>query len=169
MPKNQDVFTVAEAAQYLRCSKQAVLKLTRSGRLTAAYIASKFLIHRRALEDLLLSDQRERPSQKPKSQTRPEQSGPSQAAKFRRTKANSPFGWGPDPEDPTRLIEVATEQAVIGQIMFSHRSGKVPGQIAKGLAAKGIQRRGRKVWYTATVRNIIQRQEAAQSRRDRKE
>ena len=49
MPK--DVFTVAEAAELLRCHEQTVRRAIKNGKLQAARLGKNFAISRPAIED----------------------------------------------------------------------------------------------------------------------
>ena len=67
-----------------------------------------------------------------------------------------PYGWQPDPADPSRLTEDAGEQAVLLRVAELRARGLRPGRIAQALTAAGLLCRGRP-WRRSTVVRILAR------------
>jgi hypothetical protein len=68
-----------------------------------------------------------------------------------------PYGWRPDPSDPKRLIQDASEQAVMTTtIQALRREGKGPRAIARSLNSAGLRCRG-KEWAHSAIRSILRR------------
>ena len=53
MEKESPLFTVAEAARYLRVHEQTVYSLLRSGRLKGVKVGREWRIHKEALDEYL--------------------------------------------------------------------------------------------------------------------
>jgi site-specific DNA recombinase len=67
-----------------------------------------------------------------------------------------PYGWRPDPSDPSRLAEDAEEQVIIARIRQAHAAGRGLREIARTLDASGVPCRGHR-WPHSTVRAILRR------------
>jgi len=68
-----------------------------------------------------------------------------------------PYGWRPDPSDPKRLIQDASEQAIMTKtIQALSLEGKGPRAIARSLNAGGLRCRG-KEWSHSAIRSILRR------------
>ncbi len=67
-----------------------------------------------------------------------------------------PYGWCPDPADPSRLVKDAEEQATIGRIRQERKRGCGLREIGRRLDLAGITCRGRQ-WTHTTIRAILRR------------
>jgi DNA invertase Pin-like site-specific DNA recombinase len=67
-----------------------------------------------------------------------------------------PYGWRPDPDDSTRLVEDADEKAVIARIRQERRHGRGLREIARRLDSAGIGCRGGR-WSHSTIRSVLLR------------
>src|SRR5262245_52847651 len=67
-----------------------------------------------------------------------------------------PYGWRPDPADPTRLVEDAKEQAVIARIRQERLTGRGLREIVRRLDLAGVNCRGGR-WSHTTVRSVLLR------------
>ena len=67
-----------------------------------------------------------------------------------------PYGWRPDPTDPSRLVEDADEQATICRIRKERGHGRGLRDIARRLDLSGINCRGGR-WSHTTVRSVLLR------------
>jgi len=81
-----------------------------------------------------------------------------QAESRRMTGVNRcPFGWLPEPSDPKRLIEDASEQAIMTTTIRALRQeGKGPREIARSLNQAGLLCRGKPSTHSS-VRSILRR------------
>lgn len=68
-----------------------------------------------------------------------------------------PFGWEPDPNDPTRLIENQREQFIRHDILTRRTAGETYDQIAKSLENRGVVSRNGKPISKKLVWNIVRR------------
>lgn len=77
-----------------------------------------------------------------------------------RMSSRAPYGFEVDPDDPTRIIECAREQAVIRRILELAERGYGLRHIGRKLEAEGLGCRGNG-WHHGTIKSIIERNRAA--------
>lgn len=77
-----------------------------------------------------------------------------------RMSSRAPFGFEVDPNDASRIVECAHEQAVIRRILDLADRGFGLRHIGRKLAAEGLGCRGNG-WHHETIKSIIERNRAA--------
>ena len=82
-----------------------------------------------------------------------------QANGRRMTRADRcPYGWAPDPTDPTRLLPDEKEQGTMVLIRQQHEQGRGFREIARWLQKNGIDCRGH-TWHHSAIAAILRRSE----------
>jgi hypothetical protein len=72
------------------------------------------------------------------------------------SRTHCPFGFEPDPDDDTRLIENPDEQRAIALIRKRREAGFGLREIARSLDAEGVPCRGAG-WNHVTIANVLNR------------